>query len=85
MKSGLIVYLVGGAELPEGFDLARHCQEIGFPADKVELAGSTQGFFTVEDAWHHLFTRGYGNIRLLVAQTDLNSLRPMHPPVRLSS
>jgi hypothetical protein len=84
MKSGLIVYLVGGAELPEGFDLASHCQEIGFPADRVELAGSQQGFFTVEDAWHYLFTKGYGDIRLLVAQTDLNCLRPIYPAVRLS-
>jgi hypothetical protein len=84
MKSGLIVYLVGGAELPEGFDLAGHCQEIGFPADRVELVGSQQGFFAVDDAWHYLFTRGYGNIRLLVAATDQNCLRSIHPAVRLS-
>ena len=35
MKSGLIVYLTGGTELPEGFDLLRHCREIGFTADRV--------------------------------------------------
>jgi hypothetical protein len=40
MKRGLIVYLVDGAELSEGFDLAGHCQEFGFPADRVELVGS---------------------------------------------
>ena len=84
MKSGLIVYLVGGAELPEGFDLAGRCQEIGFPADRVELVGSRQGFFEVNDAWHHLFIKGYGDIKLLVAATDQKSLRPMHPLVRLS-
>jgi hypothetical protein len=84
MKSGLIVYLVGGAELPEGFDLASCCKEIGFPADRVELVGSGQGFYDVEDAWHHLFIKGYGDIKLLVAQTDQNCLRPMHPLVRLS-
>ena len=70
MKSGLIVYLVGGAELPEGFDLASRCKEIGFPADRVELVGSRQGFFEVDDAWHHLFIKGYGDIKLLVAQTE---------------
>ena len=43
MKSGLIVYLVGGAELPEGFDLASHCKEIGCPADRVELVGCQAG------------------------------------------
>jgi hypothetical protein len=84
MKRGLIVYLVGGAELPEGFDLASHCREIGFTADRVELVGSHQGFLEVEDAWHYLFTKGYGDIKLLVAQTDQNCLQPIHPPVRLS-
>ncbi len=84
MKRGLIVYLVGGAELPEGFDLAGCCKEIGFPADRVELVGARQGFFEVNDAWHYLFTKGYGNIKLLVAQTEQNCLRPIHPLVRLS-
>jgi hypothetical protein len=83
MKSGLIVYLAGGAELSASFDLASHCQEIGFPTDRVELAGFQPGLATVEDAWHRLFAEGYENIRLLVAY-DLNSLRSIHPPVRLS-
>jgi hypothetical protein len=84
MKSGLIVYLVGGAELPEGFDLAGSCLKIGFPADRVELVGSGQGFFEVNDAWHFLFTRGYGDIKLLVAETEHDVLRPLRPLVRLS-
>jgi hypothetical protein len=84
MKSGLIVYLVGGAQLPEGFDVAGACQDMGFPADRVELVGSRQGFFEVEDAWHFLFTKGCGHINLLVAQADSRSLQPLHPPVRLS-
>ncbi len=84
MKRGLIVYLVGGAELPEGFDLAGRCQEIGCSADRVELVGCGQGFFAVDDAWHYLFTKGYGDIRLLVAQTDQKCLRAIHPAVRLS-
>ncbi len=84
MKSGLIVYLVGGAELPEDFDLASCCLKIGFPADRVELVGSKQGFFEVNDAWHYLFTKGCGDIKLLVAQTDQNCLRAVHPLVRLS-
>jgi len=84
MKSGLIVYVVGGAELPEEFDLAGCCKKIGFPADRVELVGSRQGFYDVEEAWHHLITKGYGDIKLLVAQTEQNGLRPVHPLVRLS-
>jgi hypothetical protein len=84
MKSGLIVYLVGGTELPEEFDLAGCCKKMGFPADRVELVGSRQGFYEVEEAWHHLITRGYGDIKLLVAQPEQNCLRPVHPLVRLS-
>ena len=84
MKTGLIVYLAGGAELPEGFDLASHCRELGFIADRVELVGSRQGFYEVNDAWHHLFTQGCGDIKLLVAQAEQNRLQPVHPPVRLS-
>jgi len=84
MKSGLIVYLVGGGELPEDFDLGSHCKEMGFPADRVELVSSRQGFPEVEDAWHYLFTRGYGHIKLLVAQAGPNCLQPLQPPVRLS-
>jgi hypothetical protein len=84
MKSGLIVYLVGGAELPEGFDLAGCCKKIGFPADRVELVGFQQGFYDVDDAWHYLVTKGCGDIKLLVAQTDQQCLRPIHPLVRLS-
>ena len=84
MRSGLIVYLVGNAELPEGFDLLKDCRALGFTADRVELVGSRQGFYEVDDAWHFLFTKGYGNIKLLVAQTEQNCLQPLHPPVRLS-
>jgi hypothetical protein len=84
MKRGLIVYLVGGAELPEDFDLAGCCRKIGFPADRVALVGARQGFYEVEEAWHYLTTKGYGDIKLLVAQREQNCLRPVHPLVRLS-
>jgi hypothetical protein len=84
MKRGLIIYLAGGAELSEDFDLLSHCREMGFSADRVELVGARQGFFEVTDAWHCLYTKGYGNIDLLVAQANQNCLQPVHPPVRLS-
>jgi hypothetical protein len=84
MKSGLIVYLVGGAELPAGLDLAGQCRELGLKADRVEFVGPPEGFFAVEDAWHHLLTKGCGDIRLLVAQAQEAHLRPIHPPLRLN-
>jgi hypothetical protein len=83
MKSGLIIYLVGGAQLPEDFDLAGNCRKLGFDADRVELAGTRDGFFNVGDAWQHLFTAGYGNIQLLVVSAYETRLQPFHPPLRL--
>jgi hypothetical protein len=83
MKSGLIVYLVGGAELPEGIDLAGQCRDLGFPADRVELVGANEGFYDVQEAWHFLLTQGYGHIQLLVAKPEDHKLRPVHPLVRL--
>ncbi len=84
MKSGLIVYLAGGAELPQEFDLKGDCRKRGLNADRVEAVGSTQGFFSVDEAWHYLLTKGCGNIKLLVATAEGNCLRWVHPPVRLN-
>jgi hypothetical protein len=84
MKSGMIVYLVGGAQLPEDFDLTGYCRQMGYGADRVELVGGSEGFFDVQDAWHHLYVNGCADISLLVAQTDQACLQPLHPVVRLS-
>ncbi len=83
MKEGVIVYLVRGGELPEGVDLAAACRYLGVAADRVALVGLPHGFFEVEEAWHHLYTRGCGRINLLVARWEANSLAPLYPPVRL--
>jgi hypothetical protein len=83
MKEGLIVYLVGGQEIPEPFDLNRNCRQLGLPAHQVELVGRSQGFFSVDDAWHFLLTRGFGKVSLLVAQWQQEALQPVYPPLRL--
>jgi len=84
MKDGLIVYLVGGAALPEEFDVGQAAQAWGHKAQHVELVSGEQGFFTVEDAMHFLLTRGCGRLSLVVAQAqDQQTLRPLSPAVRL--
>jgi hypothetical protein len=76
MKDGLIVYVVSGAELP--------ARAMGLTAARVELVAPQQGFFTVEDAWHFLLTRGCGRISLMVAQAEAETgLRALGPTVRL--
>lgn len=84
MKNGLILYLVGGGELPANFDLAAAAHSLGHRPDRVELVSPSQGFFTVEDAWHFLFTRGCGRINLLVAEPGNEGLlKALSPAVRL--
>jgi len=83
MKTGVIVYLVGGAEVPPGMDVAARCRELGLTVDQVEVVGGSEGFADVQDAWHHLLTQGCGCIQLLVAKPGDGGLAPVHPPVRL--
>jgi len=84
MKNGVIVYLVSGAELPEDFDPTPAARAMGLAADRVELVAPQQGFFSVEDAWHFLLTRGCGRISLMVAQAEADAgLRALGPMVRL--
>jgi hypothetical protein len=84
MKEGLIVYLVGDAEVPDLFDLAGNCEQLGLPAHQVELVSRNQGFFSVDDAWHFLITRGAAKVSLLVVKWQQDLLQPLYPPVRLS-
>lgn len=84
MKEGVIVYLVGGAVWPEGVNLKESCERLGVKADQVVLVGPPDGFFEVEEAWHHLYSRGCGRINLLVAALEAPRLRPLYPPCRLS-
>ena len=85
MKQGLIVYLVGGEELPEAFNLKDASLALGCQADRVELVAREAGFFSVEDAWHFLATQGgCGRINLVVAEPQDQHLRPLSPAVRLS-
>jgi hypothetical protein len=85
MKQGLIVYLVGSEPLPEPFDPQNASRALGHPADRVELVSKDAGFFTVEDAWHFLATRGgCGRIDLMVAEPrERGGLQPLSPAVRL--
>jgi len=86
MKNGLILYVVGSAPLSEELNLTETGAALGCPADRVELVSRDVGFFSVEDAWHFLATRGgCGRIRLVVAEVQQDGrLRPLSPEVRLS-
>jgi hypothetical protein len=84
MKRGLIVYLLGGGELPEGCEAGAHCQVMGQPAGHMEIVISQPGFLELDDAWHFLLTEGCEIIHLLVAQAEQNYLQPLYPLVPLT-
>ena len=84
MKDGLIVYLVSAPGMPEEFNAPAATRDLGYHAHRVEVVAPDQGFFTVEDAWHFLLTKGCGRISLMVGQADgPEHLRPLGPAVRL--
>jgi len=84
MKEGLIVYLAGAAGLPAGASFTAAARALGHAGQEVELVSPEEGFFTVEDAWHFLFTQGCGRIHLQVAApAGPAGLRPLGPAVRL--
>ena len=84
MKDGLIVYLVSSSSQPEEFNAPAAMAELGFTPDLVKVVAPDQGFFTVEDAWHFLYTRGCGRISLVVGEAQGGKrLRPLGPAVRL--
>jgi len=84
MKEGLIVYLAGAAGLPEGASFTAAARALGHDGQKVELVALEEGFFTVEDAWHFLYTKGCGRIHMQVAApAGPERLRPLGPAVRL--
>ena len=60
-------------------------RSLGHPADRVELVSRDAGFFSVEDAWHFLATRGgCGRIDLAVAEPrDRGGLTPFKPASKI--
>jgi|UniRef100_A0A7C3WSQ3 hypothetical protein len=84
MKTGLIVYVVSGTDLPAHLDPADVARSLGQSADQVELVSQDQGFFTVDDAWYFLVTQGCGRVQLLVAGAENGGKwKPLSPAVRL--
>jgi hypothetical protein len=84
MTQGVIVYLLGGGEPPEGVEAGGHYQGLSLPAGPMEVVVSQPGVLDLNDAWHFLLARGCEPIHLLVTQAEPERLRPLYPLVRLS-
>jgi hypothetical protein len=84
MTQGLIVYLLGGGEPPEGVNPGVHYQALYQPSGPVEVVVSQSGILELDDAWHYLLGRGCETIHLLVTRAEPDRLRPLYPLVRLT-
>ena len=84
MTQGVIIYLLGGGEPPDGVEPGTHYQELSHLAGPMEVVVSQPGILELDDAWHFLLARGCEPIHLLVTQAEQDRLHPLYPLVRLT-
>ena len=84
MKQGIILYLLGGGEPPEGVIPATHYRGLSQSGAPLEVVVSQPGILELDDAWHFMLARGCEPIHLLVTQAEHDRLRPLYPLVRLT-
>jgi hypothetical protein len=84
MTQGVIVYLLGEEEPPEGLKTATHYQGLIRPDGPLEVVVSRQGGLNLAEAWHFLLGLGCEPIHLLVTMGEHDRLRPLYPLVRLT-
>jgi len=84
MTQGVIIYLLGGEELPAGVEPGTHYQGLRQPAGPLEIVVSKPGILELDDAWHFLLNLGCETVHLLVTLAEQGGLHPVYPLVRLS-
>lgn len=69
MKTGAIVYIVGGEDsLDEDFDVIEAVKCLPIKADRIEVVAPKTGHFDIMDAWWMLITKGMNLIVCLHAE-----------------
>jgi len=69
MKTGAIVYVVGGESIiDEGFDMIREVRSLPIKADRVEVVSPIAGHFDVMDAWWMLIEKGMKRVVCMLAE-----------------
>jgi hypothetical protein len=86
MTQGVIVYLLGRGEPPQGIEAGSHYQGLSRlrGPGEVEVVVSQPGILELDDAWHFLSSLGCDPIHVLVTRAEPDRLRPLYPLVRLS-
>ena len=68
MKTGVIVYVVGGERLYDNLDMEVIVKRLDLKADKVEIVSANSNHFDVMDAWWLLMAKGMKRVVCMLAE-----------------
>ena len=68
MKTGVILYVVGGANPDDEFEVKDAVKGLGIKADRIETVFSGSTHFDVTDAWWSLTAKGMKRIICRIAE-----------------
>lgn len=85
MKTGVILYIVGGEGPYDDLDIKQAVKGLDLKTDRVETVYSRSSDFDVMDAWWSLTAKGMGQIVCMVAEiADASGRRLTGRELRLS-
>ena len=73
MKTGVILYIVGGEGPYDDFDTEKAVRRLDIRADRVETVLGKSPHFDVMDAWWLLIAKGMKKIVCMLAEVTNNS------------
>ncbi len=73
MKTGVIVYVVGGERLYDNLDMEVVVKRLDLKADKVEIVSANSNHFDVMDAWWLLMAKGMKRVVCMLAEVANSS------------
>ena len=68
MKTGAIVYVLGGEDLNDDLDMDVAVKGLDIQADRVEVVSARSNHFDVMDAWWLLTAKGMKSIVCMLAE-----------------
>jgi hypothetical protein len=68
MKTGVIVYILGGDGAYDGYEVKEAVKKLNIKADRVEIVSSRLGHFDVMDAWWMLTAKAMHRIVCMLAE-----------------
>ena len=84
MKTGVILYIVGGEGPYDDFDMEQAVKGLNLNADRVATVYSRSNHFDVMDAWWSLTAKGMHTVTCVLAEVaDCSELRLIGRELRL--